>query len=259
MVLNAPKTVLTDLTRGEAAWYNQGVPAVCGGGVTVMRAYHFLKDNMTGGYGNEPAWVEGEERTVEGELKMCAWGYHASPSWYDALSYARGNMACLVELSGEIMKDTDKYVARSRKLIKARSAEKVLRAWACDCAEKALKETAIKDERSWNALRVARLYNEGKATGVELGDAAWAAWDAVRVTGDAARATGDAARAAWDTARAAWDAAWAAEYAVRAAGYAVRAAEYAVRAAGYAVRAAGESWQKQHLDKLMSELFEEVS
>jgi len=154
-----------------------------------MKAYHFLKDDMTGGYGKEPAWKVGEERTVEGELSMCKWGYHASPSWYDALGYSKGNMACLVELSGEIKKDTDKYVARTRKLIDARNAEKVLRAWACDCAERALRKGKVTDGRSWNAVKVARLYNEGKATKEEL----WAA----------ARAAGDAA---WDAARAAGDA-----------------------------------------------------
>jgi len=201
-----------------------------------MKAYHFLKDNMCGGYGGEPPWKIGEERKVEGELMMCRWGYHASPNWYDALTYARGSMACIVEISGEIIKDTDKYVARKRKLIDARDAEKALRTWGCDCAERALKKAKVTDKRSWNAVKVARLYNEGKATQEELfaawaaaGDAARdAAWDAA---GDAAR---DAARAAaWAAARdAARDAAW---------------------------DAAGDAeikWQKRHLNKLMKELFE---
>ena len=204
-----------------------------------MKGYHFLKDNMCGGYGNELAWKIGEEREVEGELKMCQWGYHASPSFYDALSYAKGNMACIVELSGEIIKDTDKYVARTRKLIKAVNAEKVLRTWGCDCAERALKKAKVKDERSWNAIKVARLYNEGKATHQELATARDAAWDAARAAAwDAARAAArDAARAAardaaWDAARdAAWDAAWA------------------------AARAAEIKWQKRYLNKLMKELF----
>jgi len=189
-----------------------------------MKGYHFLKDNMCGGYGNELAWKIGEEREVEGELKMCQWGYHASPSFYDALSYAKGNMACIVELSGEIIKDTDKYVARTRKLIKAVNAEKVLRTWGCDCAERALKKAKVKDERSWNAIKVARLYNEGKATHHAARDAAWdAAWAAARAA---------ARDAAWDAARdAAWDAAWA------------------------AARAAEIKWQKRYLNKLMKELF----
>ena len=151
-----------------------------------MKAYHFLKDNMKGGYGTEKAWEVGEEREVDGELIMCRWGYHASPSFYDALTYAMGNMACIVELSGEIIKDTDKYVASKRKLINARNAEYVLREWGCDCAERALQRAKVEDKESWNAIKVARLYNKGEATLGELvmaraaaRAAAWAAaWDA---------------------------------------------------------------------------------
>ena len=142
-----------------------------------IKAYHFLKDDMYGGYGGEPAWTIGETREIKGELEMCARGYHASPSWYDALSYARGNMACLVEID-DYQKDTDKYVAYKRTLIDARNAEKVLRTWGCDCAERPLKKAKVTDERSWNAIKVARLYNEGKAIIEELAAARAAAWDA---------------------------------------------------------------------------------
>ena len=88
----------------------------------------------------------------------------------------------------------------------------VLHEFACRCAERALTNAKVTDERSWNAIRVKRLWLKGEATGEELaaaGDAAGdaAAWDAARgAAWDAAR---DAARdAAWD---AAWAAAWAAE------------------------------------------------
>ena len=195
------------------------------------KAYHFLKDDMCGGHGNEPAWKIGEERSVKGELEMCAHGYHASPSWYDALGYARGNIACIVELSGEIKKDTDKYVARTRNLIDARNAEKVLRTWGCDCAERALKRVKVEDKRSWAAIKVARLYNEGKATKEELAAAGVAAW--------AAGAAGAAAWAAAGAARASWDARWAAAWASLDAG------------------AAEVRWQKRHLNHLMGELFNE--
>ena len=196
----------------------------------IKKAYHFLKDDMTSGYGNEPAWKVGEEREVDGQLVMCKWGYHASTSFYDALKYAPGSMACIVELSGEIIKDTDKYVARKRKLVKVVNAEKALRYFACDCAERALKKANVTDERSWNAIKVARLYNEGKATKKELKTAraaagaaweasiaareasvaAWAAWKASGDAWDAWEASGDA----WDTWKASGDA-WAAWKAAR--------------------------------------------
>ncbi|KKK96962.1 hypothetical protein LCGC14_2657520 [marine sediment metagenome] len=143
-----------------------------------MKAYHFLKNDMRGGYGNEPPWEVGEEREHKGKLVMCQSGYHAGKSWYDALSYAKGEMACIVELSGTITKDTTKYVAQKRKLISAVNAKKVLRTWGCDCAERALKKAKVTDERSWNAIKIARLHNEGEATSKELAaawDAAWAA------------------------------------------------------------------------------------
>ena len=155
----------------------------------MKKAYHFLKDNMCGGYGNEPPWQVGEQREIKGKLGLCAVGYHASPCWYDALGYAKGNIACKVELSGEILKDTDKYCARSRKLISSRNAERVLREWGCDCAERALKKTGVTDERSWNAIKVARLYSKGEATKKELTAAraaAWAARDAAWAAAEAA-------------------------------------------------------------------------
>lgn len=221
-----------------------------------MKAYHFLKEDMCGDYGSELAWKISEERSVAGELRMCQWGYHASPSWYDALFYARGNVACIVELSGEIKWDTDKYVARTRKLIDARNAEQVLRAWACDCAERALRKIKVTDERSWNAIKVARLYNEGKATKDELA-LAWAAtWAATWVAaGDAARA---AARAAtWDTA---WAAARAATWvAARAAARAaVRDAAWddaAWVAAWNDARDTEIKWQRRRLNWYMNKLF----
>jgi len=108
-----------------------------------MRAYHFLQDDMKSNFGNEKAWKVGETREIKGELEMCRRGYHASPSWYDALGYAHGNMACIVEIGGYETGD-GKYVAHKRTLIEARNAEKVLRTWGCDCAERAGKATKEK-------------------------------------------------------------------------------------------------------------------
>ncbi len=211
-----------------------------------MKAYHFLEDNMESGEGNEKAWAIGEEREITGEIKLCQRGYHASPNWYHALHYAPGNMACIVKVSGNTIKDTDKSVSSKRKLIDARNAEYVLREWGCDCAKRALKKARVTDERSWNTIKVARLYNKRGATKEELAaawaaarDAAWAARDAAW---DAAWAARDAA---WAAARdAAWDAAWAARAAARA-------------AARDAARDAEFRWQKRHLNKLMKKLFNE--
>jgi len=166
-------------------------------------AYHFLKDNMCGGYGNEPAWAVGETRCIpKGKIALCERGYHSSPSWYDALGYAQGSMACIVQVSKPIAEDDSKQVSRERKLVDARDATKVLRTWGCDCAERALKKAKVTDKRSWNAIKVARLFNDGKATPKELADARDDARDAAYVYTYAAAAA-DASRAATRDARAA--------------------------------------------------------
>jgi len=189
-----------------------------------MKAYHFLKDNMTSGEGNEPAWKVGEERDIgDDNLVLCVRGYHSSPTWLDALFYAPGAMACIVEVSKPTQKDDNKQVSRKRKLITAKDASRELRLFACDCAERALKRAKMEGERSWDAIRVARLYAEGKASDKELAAAKNAAWDAAR---DAAWG------AAWDAARnAAWNAAWT------------------------ATRNAEIKWQHKRLNHYMRELF----
>lgn len=84
--------------------------------------------------------------------------------------------------------------------------EKLLHEFACDIAEYALKQEREAgrepDERSWEVVRIKRLWIHGEASDEELDaarDAAWAARDAARA-------------AAWDAAWAAWDAAWAAAW-----------------------------------------------
>jgi hypothetical protein len=110
--------------------------------------------------------------------------------------------------------------------------DRLLRLFACDCAERALlreREAGREpDQRSWTAIEVARAFAQGNATKEQLYAARAAsraaAMDAVRAEAVAAAgavsraasraAAGAAARAgAWDAARAAaWDAAWAADW-----------------------------------------------
>lgn len=143
--------------------------------------YHFLRNDMTAASGSEPPWTVGEERTYDGPITLCESGYHWSPSWYDALGYAQGNMACLVEVSPPVARDDAKGVSRSRKLLVAVNVAPELRLWACDCAERALlreREWGWEpDARSWQAIAVARGYAVGAATQDKLA-AAWAASDA---------------------------------------------------------------------------------
>ena len=145
-----------------------------------MLAWHFLRDDLTAGSGNEPAWTEGEERTIKGrkKLKLCEHGYHSAPTPWDALGYAPGSMLCLVEISEPEGRDETKYVSRTRKLIKAVNIERQLREFACDVAEESLNLQVQRgntvDERSRAAIEVARRFARGDATREELA-VAWAA------------------------------------------------------------------------------------
>jgi len=240
-----------------------------------MKAYHFLKADMRSGEGFEPPWRVGETRKYAGRIELCESGYHSSPSWLDALSYAPGSMACVVEVSEPIEKQADKRVSRTRTLIACANVEKELRLFACDCAERALlrerKQGREPDERSWEAIRVARAYANGQGSRQRL-DAAWdAARDAVVAAGwdaasDAAWAAGwDAASAtawavgsatAWATgSAAAWAATSAAGLAAAsdAAWAAARAADLATAwAAGSATAVAAErDWQRERLAELL--------
>jgi hypothetical protein len=156
----------------------------------------------------------GETLSVEGQIIACERGLHASVRPLDALQYAPGATVCRVEVWGDVQREKDKIAGRHRKVLWMADANAALRLFACDCAEEACRVAKCTDDRSLTAIRVARLYAEGKATKDELAAAWAAAWDAAR---DAARdAAWAAARdAAWAAARdAAWaaarDAAWAA-------------------------------------------------
>ena len=166
------------------------------------------------------------------ELGLCSWGYHYCEG-RQILEWLQEGLLCEVEPcpKHKPLRGEDKSVScRLRVVATFPLVARVLRLFACDCAERALlrerKAGREPDERSWEALRVAYLYAEGAATRGELAAAGDAAWDAAR----------DAARdAAWD---AAWDAAGTA----------------AGTAAGAAAWDAERRWQYRQLLKLAGAL-----
>ena len=126
---------------------------------------------------------------------------------------------------------------------------KILRLFACDVADEALKLIDNPDPRSIEAIRVSRLYAAGEATLEQLdaaADAASAAFAAraASASADAAADAAAAATAADAAATAAADAAAAASAAASAAAYAAAAAastEAASRAAAAAASAASRT------------------
>ena len=214
-------------------------------------AYHFLKSDMCSHEGHEPPWKEGETRTLDGEIVICVYGYHASRTAWDALQFAPGPVLCLVEVE-PVEEHTDKLASRSRRLIKAVNVERELREFVADCAERVLhfyEEAYPGDQRPRAAIATARAYARGEATDGELNAAARAAYaaaDAARAAVRAAYAAADAAYAAAAAARAAYAAADAADAAARAAD-----AAYAAARAAYAER----RWQREQFDVRLAHLF----
>ena len=104
-----------------------------------MLAYHYLKEDMTAGHGDEPPWKVGEKRSVKGKLVICEHGYHSCPTPADGLAYLSGPMLCLDEI-GRPQKQTpgheDKYLSRSRQLLKVVDMSVPLRLLMCDIADR---------------------------------------------------------------------------------------------------------------------------
>ena len=212
-----------------------------------ITCWHFLTDDKCLRWGTKEVVKMGKTYTATGPLEMCKNGMHGSRRLIDALGYAPGSILCKVQIWGEVEEQGDKLVGRNRKVLAMADTTMMLHEAGCHFAETALKLVDCRDERSWNAIKVKRLWIKVKATNKELaaawvaaGAAAWvaagdaardAAGDAARdaardAAGDAARdAAGDAARAAardaaGDAARAAardaaWAAAWAADRAAQ--------------------------------------------
>lgn len=162
-------------------------------------AWHWAPNTLRTRYSDE-AIVVGQTLKAKGPLELCENGMHASLCPFDALQYAPGSMLCRVQLSGEVIKGDDKLCARSRKTVAIYDADHMLHEFACLCAERALKQTGVTDERCHRAIAVKRLWLAGKASDAELAAAGaaagGAAWAAARA---AARAA--AGGAAWDAAR----------------------------------------------------------
>ena len=131
----------------------------------------------------------GAWRKVTGRLVMCQNGLHActAEQLIDFLDY--GPECYEIEYRREPKNDGSKVVGREARLVRGIEGynEKNLRLFACDCAERALKREREAgrepDKRSWNAIKVARSFERGKATS-EARDAA--ARDAAAAVGDAA-------------------------------------------------------------------------
>ena len=226
-----------------------------------MKAWHFLRSDLTLGYDDGRKVAVGTKLTVDGSPILCEHGLHASIKAIDALGFAPGPVACLVEVGGEILEDDDKIVGTERTVIAMDNAEEALRhfarlcsldvveSWECPKVVREWLETGDKDLRS-AARSAAWSATESAAESAARSAARSAAWSATESA--AWSAAEPAARSAtWSaTESAAWSAAWSA---ARSAAWS--AAESAAWSAAWsAAESAAWSAQNDRLTSMLSEL-----
>jgi len=159
-----------------------------------MLEYWFSKADGCTTNLREPAEI-GKTDRVDGEIIPCTSGLHSSPTPWDALTYAPGELLWVVDVPDNAVahgNPTDKHAATSRKYLFMLDCTDLMRQFAAQCA------LTVFDK--WTPPLVVREYIEGTARGEDKSDIRAAAWDA-------------AWAAAWAAARAAardaaWDAAW---------------------------------------------------
>lgn len=138
--------------------------------------WKFLRNDNRSGRGNEPSWQEGETRSWPGEIVMCRRGYHDSPSIYDALGYAPGNVLALTHAFGQTLSDKypigeAKRVSETLTIVLIRNVARELRLWGCDCVERSLiraREAGDPNEELWPILQTVRLFANGEASASDL-------------------------------------------------------------------------------------------
>lgn len=178
-----------------------------------MLGWHFLAKDRRLRFGSQEVVEAGRTYTAEGPLEMCQNGMHACRRALDALTYAPGPVVCRVRLSGELLDNTDKSVARARTILWMADATSLLHEFALSvaidtlCWREAQGETV--DPRSWTALSVKARWVRGQAAARA---AVWAATETAAKAAIWAAAETAAETAARDAARDAAEAAAGAAY-----------------------------------------------
>lgn len=96
-----------------------------------IKAFYFATEDRKLRYGDEREIVVGETHSVDGEIKVCRNGLHASEKLLDALMHAPGCILYLVELSGHTDSSShDKLAARNRKYLAEFNVTEVLKEFA---------------------------------------------------------------------------------------------------------------------------------
>jgi len=175
----------------------RAAPEKKGGVLMAIKAWHFAASDRKLGYGDGRLIVKGRTLKYTGKepIELCKRGLHGSERILDALYYAPGEIICRVELSGDIIRGTDKIVATERTCLWWLDATSLLWGMACWSAEQSLKfweKQYPNDKRPHQAIAARRAWMAGSISDHDLaaaraaaGDAAWAAagdaaWAAAR-------------------------------------------------------------------------------
>lgn len=118
---------------------------------------------------------------IEGRLVPCKNGYHLCRE--QDLVYWLGPAIWEATYRGERIDADDKIVVREARLVRKLKTwnEQTARLFACDCADRALARIKKPDQRSVDAVAVARRFAVGEATKEELTAARDEAWAAASV------------------------------------------------------------------------------
>ena len=200
-----------------------------------MKAWHFSSGTL--GYGDNRKVETGQIHKCTGEPKLCNNGMHGSIKALDAISFRKGCIVSRVNITGGVIRGSDKVVGASREILWVADATDVLRKFARMCA------LDVVDK--WNAPDVVvRFLKTGdESIRIEARRAA-SATSVISAAAEAANAARHAANAD----------AYAAEAAARHAADAADAAEAAAYATAYAGRQATRNRQNKRLYRMLMEL-----
>ncbi len=165
-----------------------------------IKGYKFIQSDMSSRNGGTK-WIIGKWKRHDGGIEMCAKGFHACETAYQSLSYVYGDKWFIVEARGNILKDTNKFVASEMRLIKEIDVKKVLVPFACIVAKRSLANFEKKypnDKRPREAIDAALKYakNPTEANRSAAYSAADSAYSAARSAASAADSAESAARSA---------------------------------------------------------------
>jgi hypothetical protein len=158
--------------------------------------YRFVKDDMTSESGTM-SWKINEWNKVEGKIKCCESGLHASMTPLQSLNNIYGNRWFVAEYKGKIDEQDNKFCASQMRLLKEIPII-VIKRFAIFCAKDCLKNYEKEypnDKRVSDAIKAAEDYLDGKINLHELSAAESAAWSAARSAAESA---------AWSAESAAW-------------------------------------------------------